>query len=168
MNMVRKNTPTPPQCALLTSSLGSLVGVSDGTKLGSLEGATDGYIHRDDKYMHENIARYKWKHDQWRDWSYVPHHLAITTAVYSGIEIYCCEFDAIFMIRPYIPSFYSSSYVPCLNQLAFHLDLRMASTTMKVSQMALEMVHWLEVETVHQMAIWLILGKYCWSVNKKD
>jgi hypothetical protein len=28
----------------------------------------------------------------------------------------------------------------------------MASTTMKVSQMALEMVHWLEVETVHQMA----------------
>ena len=39
---------------MLTSSLGSLVGVSDGTKLGSSEGATDGYIHRDDKYMHEN------------------------------------------------------------------------------------------------------------------
>ena len=59
MHMVRKNTPTPPQCALLTSSLGSLVGVSDGTKLGSLEGAIDGYIHRDKKRTHENITKYK-------------------------------------------------------------------------------------------------------------
>ena len=54
MHKARKNSPTLAQVALLTSSLGSLVGVSDGTKLGSPDGATDGYLYKDNKYMHEN------------------------------------------------------------------------------------------------------------------
>ena len=75
MNMKRKNTPTRQTCALLTSSLGSLVGVSDGTKLGSLEGDTDGYTH---KKTHENQHCYQ--KIQLKARSYAPHHLATTTA----------------------------------------------------------------------------------------